>query len=225
MTAPDCSAYAGALDRVRELLGGERPVQDLRRYLTSYGGASFDHLTDRGACDEFTREDFLAVRRLSVSVLGTARTALRGEALPQVRQLLGAVPVDLDIWDVPPGDYDAVLGAHSPAWQLWQMLFDLQKGARSSGRGVTAGKLLHGKRPRLIPIFDRKKISVVLAIDQRHCWEAFWCIMRDSRIRTRLQDIQARVGQAAALSLLRVLDIVVWMSQEPDPPMTAIPRQ
>ncbi len=28
---------------------------------------------------------------------------------------------------------------------------------------MTAGKLLHGKRPRLIPLFDRKRISKALA--------------------------------------------------------------
>jgi hypothetical protein len=116
-----------------------------------------------------------------------------------------------------------VLGLQSPPWQLWQLLFDLQKGARSSGRGVTAGKLLHGKRPRLFAIFDRKKFSVALAIDQRHCWEAFWCIMQDRRIRSRLMDIQSSNDRAAGLSLLRVLDIVAWMSAEPNPPTTVRP--
>ena len=157
------------------------------------------------------------MRRLSVNVLRTARTALRGDVLREVRCLLSAIPLDLDIWDVPPGDYDAVLGPESPAWQLWQLLFDLQKGARSSGRGVTAGKLLHGKRPRLIPIFDQKRISPALAIDQRHCWEAFWCIMREPEIRYRLDNIQSGTDRAAGLSLLRILDIVVWMSREADP--------
>ena len=169
VAASDCSTYAATLDRVRKLTADPRVAQDLHRYLTSYEGARFDHVTDRGAHDEFTCADFLAVRRLSVSMLRTARTALRGDVLPQVRPLLRAIPLDLDIWDVPPAGYDAVLGSESPAWQLWQLLFDLQKGARRSGRSVTAGKLLHGKRPRLIPIFDRKKISAALAIDQQHC--------------------------------------------------------
>jgi Family of unknown function (DUF6308) len=94
----------------------------------------------------------------------------------------------------------------------------MQQGARSAGRGVTAGKLLHGKRPRLIPIFDRKRISKAMAIDHRHFWEAIWCAVRDPETRARLRGIQASVDQATHLSLLRVLDIVTWMSQEKYPP-------
>src|SRR5260221_1126367 len=146
MAAPEFSEYAVTVDRVRKLIAGERPARNLHWYLTSFGGARFDQLIDRGARDEFTCADFLAVRRLSVSVLRSARTALRGDSLPEVRRLLTAIPSDLGIWDVAPGDYDSVRGAPSPAWQLWVMLFDLQKGARSAGRGVTAGKLLHVRR-------------------------------------------------------------------------------
>src|SRR5216683_2140594 len=95
------------------------------------------------------------------------------------------------------------LGPDSPAWQLWQLLYDMQQGARSAGRGVTVGKLLHDKRPRLIPVFDRKRISKALAIDHRHFWEAIWCDMRDPETRARLRDIRASVDQAAHLTLLR----------------------
>jgi Family of unknown function (DUF6308) len=144
--------------------------------------------------------------------------SLLRDAKPEVRRLLSAVPRDLDIWDVAAGDYDARLGPDSPAWQLWQLLYNMQQGARSAGRGVTAGKLLHGKRPRLIPIFDRKRISKALAIDHRHFWEAIWCAMRDPETRARLRGIRAGVDQAAHLSILRVLDIVTWMSQEKCPP-------
>jgi len=62
----------------------------------------FDHLIDRGAYDDFAQEDFLALRRLSVSVLHAARTALRGDVSAAMRRLLGAIPVDLDIWGVHP---------------------------------------------------------------------------------------------------------------------------
>lgn len=80
---------------------------------------------------------------------------------------------------------------------------------------MTAGKLLHAKRPRLIPIFDRARISKALSIDHRHFWEAVWCALRDPEVRSRLRDIQASVAEAADLSLLRILDIIVWMSREP----------
>jgi hypothetical protein len=41
MEAPECSKYMATLDRVRELIADERAGQNLGRYLTSYGGASF----------------------------------------------------------------------------------------------------------------------------------------------------------------------------------------
>lgn len=181
-------------------------------------GARFDLLADRRRPDEFTSEDFLAVRKLNVSVLRTARQSLLGDAQPEVGRLLRAIPQDLDIWEVPPSDYDSRLGPDSAAWQLWQLIFEKQKGARSAGRGVTAGKLLHAKRPRLIPIFDRARISKALSIDHGHFWEAIWCAFRDPEVRSRLRDIQGSADEAADLSLLRVLDIVVWMSREPCPP-------
>jgi hypothetical protein len=152
-----------------------------------------------------------------VSVLLTARQSLLGEARTEVTGLLGAIPGDLDIWNVEPEDYGSRLGPGSPAWQLWRLLYDKQAGARRAGRGVTAGKLLHAKRPRLIPIYDRAKIGRALSIDHGHFWEAIWCALRDAEIRSHLRDIQASVDQAASFSLSRILDIITWLSQEPHP--------
>jgi Family of unknown function (DUF6308) len=152
---------------------------------------------------------------LNVSVLRSAQRSLLGDAKPEVIRLLRIIPDDLDIWDVAPADYNSRLGPGSPAWQLWRLVFDKQKGARSAGRGVTAGKLLHAKRPHLVPIFDRARISKALSIDHYHCWEALWCTLRDPGVRSGLCALQAEVDQAAGLSLLRVLDIVAWMSWEP----------
>ena len=218
MGSPKCSNYEVTRALVRQLIDADRAITDLHRYLTLFGGARFDHLANRQRPDEFTSEDFLAVQKLSVSVLRTARQSLLSEAKPVVQHLLGAIPDDLDIWDVPPSDYDSRLGPDSAAWQLWQLVFEKQKGARSSGRGVTAGKLLHAKRPRLIPIFDRARVSKALRIDHRSFWEAVWCSLRDPQALSRLRDIQASVDAAADLSLLRVFDIVVWMSREPHSP-------
>jgi uncharacterized protein DUF6308 len=204
---PDCSKYEVSLGQVRQLTAADRAVRDLHRYLTSFGGAKFDQLADRRNPDEFTSADFCAVGKLKVSVLLTARQSLLGEARPEVRRLLGAIPGDLDIWDVEPEDYDSRLGPGSPAWQLWRLVYDKQAGARRAGRGVTAGKLLHAKRPRLIPIYDHG-----------HFWIGIWCALRDSEVRSHLRDIQASVDQAVDLSLLRVLDIITWMSQEPHLP-------
>ena len=78
-----------------------------------------------------------------------------------------------------------------------------------------AGKLLHAKRPRLIPIFDRRRVAKALNQPRSHFWELIRYALRDFRIRQRLQGLQSGVSESSRLSLLRVLDIVVWMSCEP----------
>jgi hypothetical protein len=95
---------------------------------------------------------------------------------------------------------------------LWQIISDLQDGAGFAGKYVTASKLLHDKRPRLIPIYDRGGIGEALDVSHRDIWEAMWCALRDPGIREPLVELQANVDDAADLSLLRVLDIVLWMS-------------
>lgn len=94
-----------------------------------------------------------------MSVLRTAQEWLRGEGRSQVQQLLRRVPADLDIWEVPADGFDRDLGPDSPAWELWEIIAIRQDGAGFAGKYVTASKLLHGKRPRLIPIYDRGGIG------------------------------------------------------------------
>lgn len=73
MESPECSRYEASRALVAQLITTDRAIPDLRRYLTSFGGARFDQLANHHRPDEFTREDFLAVRKLNVSVLRTAR--------------------------------------------------------------------------------------------------------------------------------------------------------
>jgi hypothetical protein len=126
----------------------------LRLYITTYPGRRFDKELDHQAVDEFTPQDFQAVRYLGVSVSYRIREWLAAE-------------------------------------------------------GREAG---HGKRPRLIPIYDQDRIGSKLEVSQSDLWETMWCALRDRGVRQLLQDIQADVTEAADLSLLRVLNIVVRMS-------------
>lgn len=210
--------YSDALLKITNLINADRAPDDLRRYLRRSGGRQLEQLADYGTPNEFTDNDFRAVQALSVSVLHSARQWLRGDGREQVRCLLQGIPCSLNIWEVEPEGYSAVLGPDSPAWQLWVLLYDRQTGARSAGRAVTAGKLLHAKRPRLIPILDRGRVARVLNPPHSKFWELMWYALRDSGIRRKLQDLQSSVSESAGLSLLRVLDIIVWMSAEPPGP-------
>ena len=212
MATPACERYSDALSRIKDLLLSDNAAANLRRYLGSYGGAQFDRLTDRLTTDAFTLADFRAVHELGVSVLHTARQWLLGAGRVRVKQLLREIPADLDIWEVSADRFDSELGPDSAAWRLWQILSDLQDGAGFAGKYVTSSKLLHGKRPRLIPIYDRSGVGAALDVSHRDIWEAMWCALRDLEIRQSLLELQADVNDAADLSLLRVLDIVIWMS-------------
>lgn len=212
--AAPCDQHAAVVARAKTLVHSDRAAADLKRYLTHYGGKDFDELADRKSLNEFTVRDFRAVRTLSVCVRDSAKNWLRGAGRDKIRVLLDQIPAEFDIWDVKPEEYEMTLGRKSPAWKLWEILYDKQAGARHAGRGVTAGKLLHGKRPRLIPIFDRKRVAAALKAKRSHFWEAIWCTMRDPEIRQRLEEIQREVSEASGLSLLRVFDIIVWMSSE-----------
>ena len=97
MGTPECSTYEVTRTNVGQLIAADRAIMDLHHYLTSYKGAKFDQLANRQQPDEFTTEDFLAIRKLNVSVLGTARQSLLGRAKPVVQSLLRAIPDDLDI--------------------------------------------------------------------------------------------------------------------------------
>ena len=209
------ASHSGALLKITDLISADRAPHDLRRYLRRPGGGQLERLADYGTPDEFTDNDFRAVQTLSVSALHAARQWLRGDGREQVRCLLQAMPRSLDIWGVEPEGCSAVLGPGSPAGRLWALLYEKQAGARSAGRAVTAGKLLYVKRPRLIPIFDRGRVAKVLNPPRSQFWEVMWYALRDPGIRQKLQDLQSRVSESSGLSLLRVLDIIVWMSVEP----------
>lgn len=213
MDVSTCDSYLDTRNRVLALINSDRAERDLRRYLNRSGGKDFETLLDHGSPDFFTEADFRAVRKLSVSALHSAREWLCGVGRSTVTELLAQIPSDRDIWDIQSDEYDDILGPESPASRLWHIIYILQAGSGHAGRGVTAGKLLHGKRPRLIPIFDsraRKKLQV----RSQHFWEAMYCVLNDPGVRDGLRKIQEQVTEASHLSLLRVLDIIIWTSEE-----------
>lgn len=205
--------YAAVRDRLLALAATDQAPSDLRRYLNRPGGGQFERLLDHDSPNGFTSADFQALRKLSVSALYSARERLCGTDRETVGKLLKDIPEDRDIWEIAPEEYASVLGPGSPAWRLWRHIFQLQAGARRAGRDVTTGKMMHGKRPRLIPIFNHR-VKAALGIPGDHFWEAIWHVMRDPAVRDVLYHVQEQVSKASGLSLLRVLDIVVWMSGE-----------
>ena len=71
---------------------------------------------------------------------------------------------------------------------------------------TTISKLLAAKRPRLVPVTDS---VVVKTLPSAGHWAAFANALKDRDIRTTVE--QATSEAPAHLSLLRRIDVVVWM--------------
>jgi hypothetical protein len=121
-----------------------------------------------------------------------------------VASLLSTIDTDRCVEDLPPEDYEQLLGERSAAWSLWDFL-NVQPGI-----GPTiAGTLMAAKRPRLIPISDFH-VKDTLGATDRDFWKCVWTVLADNQLRAALGAIRDAVPDAWNLSLLRVLDIVAW---------------
>lgn len=188
----------------------------LKSYFSSdgaYTGGRFERLAGGGDREDvastFTAEDIVAVSLLSVRIPGRAAIALLETQASDLSRDLSEIPVDVDLWEAD----DDVIGPQSPADRLWRKLQ-----AIPGIEWVTAGKLLARKRPRLIPVYDR----VVKAALGRHDGDEFWLPLRDAlrdddRLVPRLQELRDECEIGTDISLLRILDVAIWMRGDGQP--------
>lgn len=182
-------------------------------YDESYSGRWFDLLADHEHPNEITARDLVAVTMLSVEVPPHTAAWILGPGRDEISALLERIPTDLTIWEADEAD----LAEGSPASDLWSRL---QKGCwpeDSDSNGiawVTAAKLLAAKRPHLIPIYDAK-VKEYLGVPTGQ----FWLPLREqlSTPEERFVVSMAVHGGPSSeslgveLSLLREIDIVLWM--------------
>lgn len=149
-----------------------------------------------------TLEDLFAVTMLDVAVspLGVRRLLFDQLTRQQIAGLLREIPLDVDIWEgrnyLRPG---------GPADRLWHLL--QREGDRIGP--VTAGKLLSRKRPRLVPIVD-SVVESILKVPSPDYWEIFRDYLQSEDRRKRLRLLRPKHVEET-VSLLRVLDVVLWM--------------
>lgn len=79
---------------------------------------------------------------------------------------------------------------------------------------VTAHKLCARKRPKLLPVYDR---VVKAALQPRR--KDFWIPLRETlrasdKIVPRLEEVKRLAQIPDEVSLLRVLDVAVWMTSQ-----------
>lgn len=202
--------------RLKELLGAERAVGDLRHYFgiglppggAAFTGSRFEPLAGGGdrpeVADRITAEDLVAVQTLSVTVPApVALDILEGRLGVQLSGLLHAIPRDIDMVDA---EAD-VLAEGSPADQAWHLLC-----AQHGVDWVIAGKLLARKRPRLLPVYD-KVVRCALGCPRPSVWLALHAALRvdDRALHRQLFELRQVAGVPETVSALRVCDVAVWM--------------
>lgn len=168
-----------------------------------YSGAWFERIGGPGdaedVADRFTGDDVAAVATLSVNIPGWAVVELLHRRADELSGLLAAVPNGRALVDASDDDIGK--------------LFALQN-ALDTVRGVghvTRSKLLARKRPHLVPIRDQHVLVALLGRAHGPLTVPLRDALRaDTAVRGRLEEL--REGSCRPeLSILRVLDIVVWM--------------
>jgi hypothetical protein len=159
-----------------------------------FAGMTFTSLGRNPSC-EIIPDDLLAVSLLDITWRPQVVRTLLDTRRQQFGQLLARLPQDTDLWDAPD---DALRHID----RLWDALTAID------GIGAaSASKLLARKRPRLCPITDS---TVIKAVDvPGRTWDVLRCLLQDPAARADVEVL--RPDSAAAASLLRILDVAVWV--------------
>lgn len=197
---PTDDAVRAAARRLRDGLSAPGLSQAVAAYFCEpeFAGMTFSDL-GRNPPDEITADDLLAVSLLDIDWRPQVVRLLLGSLGPKLSEMLAAIPRATDLWDAD----DDTLGRIDA---LWEMLTAID------GIGTaSATKLLARKRPRLCPISDH---VVIKAVDvPGRTWEVLRCLLQDPGARADAEKL--RPPAAAAATLLRILDVALWVSYSP----------
>lgn len=195
----------------------EHPEHVLLDYLdprNGYAYPSYDRLVTNGST-ELVDGDLLAPALMGVD-LDRARFSLLRDMAPALEGVADLPPVALQ-----DADDDHVLCVAG--------IFGMLDEPRYAGRGVRGtivSKVLHRKRPDLVPLYDSRIFAAYTAPGavprgSHHSWQAFMAVLC-MQMRADLQaerdafDELERLAaeQDAPVTRLRILDILVWRTAE-----------
>jgi hypothetical protein len=203
-----------------KLCGGTLPIEDAEHLLLAYldptGGyawPAYDTLVTNGSVD-LVSGDLLAPVLLGAHI-DAPRFRLLFDLLPELSGVSTLPPVALQ--EASDDDVDAVAALFA--------VVDREVYRRKGVKGTILSKVLHRKRPDLVPLYDSRIYAAYTAEGAIHReahreWREFMAILlrhmredlqRESAAFSVLQDV-ARAERGAELTALRVLDILVWMS-------------
>jgi hypothetical protein len=160
-----------------------------------FAGMTFSDL-GHNPPDEFTADDLLAVALLDITWRPQVVRIVLQTHRQQIGELLADIPTDVDLWD-----------ACDVTFKQVDVMWDLLTSIEGIGT-ASATKLLARKRPRLCPISDS---LVIKAVDvPGRTWDVLRCLLADAGARA---DVEAlRPVAAAEATLLRILDVALWVS-------------
>jgi Family of unknown function (DUF6308) len=158
---------------------------------------------------EIVPDDLLAVTLLDITWRPQVVRILLGTRKQQLSQMLAGLPGATDLWDA----------GEEPMRRI-DVMWDALTAIDGIGT-ASASKLLARKRPRLCPISDS---LVIKAVDvPGRTWDVLRCLLQDPAART---DVEAlRPAAATAASLLRILDVALWVSHSRSAAAQQVRRQ
>ena len=187
----------------------------VQTYSAGYSGAVFDTYGHNDPV-RITADDLIAVSMLSIQIREYSRAALRPTSImaldslaASITELLAAIPADRALHTLSECEFERWLGPGSAGDVLYWLL------RRQAGiPPVAVYKLLARKRLALMPIRD-SVVGKALLQRAKPWWRPWWhTLAADPDIVGRLDQIRQTSG-SAHLSLLRVADIVLWMTHHP----------
>lgn len=200
-------------DRLRLLVtapGTAALVQTFYDESGPFAGSLFDTLghgsPGHNPANQLVSDDLLAVTLLDVGFMPRAVRTLLEQGQPDGRlgRLLAAVPSNVTLWEATREHLDA-------ASALWLAIKEQTRAGVLSGVGPTKrSKLLARKRPHLVPIVDSVIRAALAPHLDRKTWEPLREALGDADLRNQIESLRPGEG-AAQVSLLRLLDTVIWM--------------
>lgn len=203
----------------REVFDAESLVEEYlgpRKRGLRYAYPYYDGLVTNSDPRVICTGDLLAPSLLGTPV-DTDRMATLTALLPLLQRQLDDIPTDLALADATPDVITAVAALYDP--------LDDPAVTDRDVKGSLIGKVLHRKRPALVPLFDSRirefyrSEAVVQSAGGRRSWREYMELlipaMRDDLASHAVEFQQLATLVPAAgppLTALRLLDVVVWMS-------------
>ncbi len=192
----------------------EHPDQVLLDYLdvrNGYAYPSYDRLETNGSAT-LVDADLLAPGLIGAEV-DRGRFALLRELMPRIAGVAALPPVTLADAD------DATVGAVADLFAV----LDEAPYAGKGVRGTILSKVLHRKRPDLVPLYDSRIFESytapgVIPRAAHRSWREFMELLCTAMREDLRQEAASfdRLAQASegAVSPLRILDILVWRTAD-----------